>query len=321
MSQFNTLSTSQNLERILDENNCPVARMRLFSQGIQTNNRIVMYEPITGDKGCLTCGNCIDACPVVREKRRYVFIQNQRTSMALENIVGEECRRCYACVKACPQVNKTTKEFVWGFRRGEKFVHAYTAGLIVFLAGTGIFTFHFSEAISGWQQLALKASHVFTGFLLLLTPILYFLLDSSHMKQAIKKAFRFGTADLAWLKDFQAYLKSPRRRPLPAWTEFNTYHKIWYCYLLVVVPVLGLTGIVNLIGEDSVGPVLIDLSFWTHTLFALSTDLLVLVHIYFKLLRHIFRNVADMGHCFKKNGTLHYPFLYDIKAVVTTEDH
>ncbi len=243
MSQLNTLSTSQNLERILDENNCPVARMRLFSQGIQTNNRIVMYEPITGDKGCLTCGNCIDACPVVREKRRFVFVQNQRTSMALENIVGDECRRCYACVKACPQVSKTTKEFVWGFRRGEKFVHVYVASLIIFLAGTGIFAFHFNEVLPGWQQLILKASHVFAGFLLLMAPLLYFLLDRSHMKRALKNVFRFGEADLAWLKDFKAYLKSPRRRSLPVWTEFNTYHKFWFSYLLVILPVLGLTGI------------------------------------------------------------------------------
>ncbi len=314
MSQFNTLSASQNLKRLLDENNCPVARMRLFSQGIQTNNRIVMYEPITGDKGCLTCGNCIDACPVVREKRRFVFVQNQRTSMALENIVGDECRRCYACVKACPQVSKTTKEFVWGFRRGEKFVHVYVASLIIFLAGTGIFAFHFNEVLPGWQQLILKASHVFVGFLLLLAPLLYFLLDRSHMKRALKNVFRFGEADLAWLKDFKAYLKSPRRRSLPVWTEFNTYHKFWFSYLLVILPVLGLTGIVNLLGEDTVGAVLYDFSFWIHTLFALTTDLLVLVHIYFKLLRHIFRNVTDMGHCYQENGTLHYPFLYDIKT-------
>ena len=127
MKNWQSFFRSRNLERILDGNNCPVARMRLFSQGIQTNNRIFLYESITGDKGCLACGNCIDACPVVREKKRFVFTQNQRTSMALENIVNEECRRCYACVRACPQVSKPTKEFVMGFRRVEKFIHAFTA--------------------------------------------------------------------------------------------------------------------------------------------------------------------------------------------------
>jgi len=68
MQSLHAFSESRNLERILDENNCPVARMRLFSQGVQTNNRVVMYEPVTGDKGCIACGNCVDACPVVQGK-------------------------------------------------------------------------------------------------------------------------------------------------------------------------------------------------------------------------------------------------------------
>jgi len=314
MKQLNTLSESKNLTRILDENNCPVARMRLFSQGIPTNNRIVMYEPITGDKGCLTCGNCIDACPVVREKQRFVFLQNQRTSMALENIVGPECRRCYACVKACPQVSQSTKEFVLGFRRGEKFVHAYMAILIVFLAASGIFMFHFKEVIPEWQQLALKLAHAFAGLLLLLAPLAYFLLDRSHMKRALKNVFRFGREDFAWLGNFGKYLKSPGRQPLPSWTEFNTYHKLWFSYLLVILPVLGLTGSINLFAEAAVGPIIYGFSFWIHTVFALFTDVLVLTHIYFKLLRHIFRNVSDMRQCFQQSGTLHYPFLYDNRS-------
>ena len=313
MNRLQSLRRSKNLMRILDENNCPVARMRLFSEGIQTNNRIVLYAPITGDKGCLTCGNCVDACPVVREKRRFVFTQNQRTSMSLETIVGTECRRCYACVKACPQVSKTAKEFVLGFRRGEKFIHAYVATLIVSLAATGIFMFHFNEVIPGWQQFGLKMTHAFAGFFLFLAPVLYFLVDREHMMRALKRVFRYGPEDLAWLKDFMDYLKRPGKRLLPSWHEFNTYHKFWYAYLTAIIFVLGLTGIINLMGETVVGPVVSALSYWLHAIFALTTDLLVLTHIYFKLLRHIFRNIADMGECYQKTGSLYYPFLYETR--------
>jgi cytochrome b subunit of formate dehydrogenase len=234
--------------------------------------------------------------------------------MALENIVGPECRRCYACVKACPQVSKSTKEFVLGFRRGEKFVHAYVASLIFFLAATGIFMFHFSEAIPGWQKSVLKLMHTVAGFLLLLAPLVYFRLDRSHMKRALKNVFRFGRADLAWLGSFGIYLKSPGRQQLPSWTEFNTYHKFWFSYLLVILPVLGLTGIINLFGEASFGPMIYDFSYWIHAVFALITDVLVLTHIYFKLLRHIFKNVSDMSQCFQQSRTLHYPFMYDHKS-------
>jgi cytochrome b subunit of formate dehydrogenase len=314
MNTLRELSRSENLKRILDDNNCPVARMRLFSTGIQTNNRIFQYEPITGDKGCLACGNCIDACPVVREKRRFVFTQNQRTSMNLENVVGAECRRCYACVRACPQVSKATKEFATGFRRREKFIHAYSACLIFALATSGIFLFHYKQLLPGWQQLLFQAAHIFAGFSLLLAPLLFALLDRGHLIRAVRNVFRFGAEDRLWLHHFWVFLKSPRRQPLPNWKEFNTYHKLWYAYMLAIVPLLGITGIVNLLGEASVGPLLASIAYWVHSLLAMLTDALVITHLYFKLLRHIVRNVADMGTSFQQHGHVHYPFLYDSKS-------
>lgn len=309
MITLQAFSKSQNLSRILDNNNSPVARMRLFSEGIRTNNRIVDYEPITGDKGCLACGNCIDACPVVREKRRFVFTLNQRTSMSLENIVGEECRRCYACVRACPQVGKPTKEFVIGFRRGEKAVHACMAALIFFLMATGIFMFHYKELIPGWQQTIFKFSHAVAGVFLILMPLVYFFVDRAHLKRAVVNSFRFGKADLDWLKDFWAYLKQPGRHPLPNWKEFNTYHKFWFAYLAVMIPVLGVTGLVNLVMGDAAG-----ISVGLHAFFALTVDLLVLTHLYFKIIRRIFRDISDLKDSFEKKGHLHFPFLYDPKS-------
>jgi cytochrome b subunit of formate dehydrogenase len=314
MSNWRTLSKATTLSRILDESNCPVARMRLYSQGIQTNNRIYAYEAVTGDKGCLACGNCIDACPVVREKKRFVFVQNQRTSMALENIVGPECRRCYACIRTCPQVTKPVKEFSLGFRRAERFVHNYTAVLIITLAATGIFMFHFGEDISVWQQRALAVTHAFFGFFLLIAPLLYWLLDPAHLKRAIANSMRFGRQDLTWLKEFRNFIGRPQSHPLPCWTEFNTYHKFWFSYLLSVLPLLGLTGIINLMGESLVGPAWAAAGDWIHLSLAMITDLLILTHIYFKILRQVFRNMYDLSTYYQEKGSLHYPFSYDPKS-------
>lgn len=314
MKALQQLSESENLKRILDENLCPVARMRLFSSGINTNNRILLNAPITGDKGCLACGNCIDACPVVREKERFVFTQNQRTSMALENIVGIECRRCYACVRACPQVSKDTKEFVLGFRRVEKFIHAYTAGMIFFLAASGIFLFHFDHFIPPWQRQLLIFSHAFVGFFLLLTPALYFALDRHHFMRLMRSVFVYGKADIKWLQQFKTFLLRPQKNILPQWQEFNTYHKFWASYLVIAIPILGITGVVQLTGETAIHPVVYGIMRWLHILCALMTDLLVILHLYFKLLRGIFRNAADMGASYQQRGDFHYPFLYDPKS-------
>lgn len=314
MNDWRTFLKSTNLGRILDENNCPVARMRLFSQGVQTNNRIHANETVTGDKGCLACGNCVDACPVVREKQRFVFVQNQRTSMALENIVASECRRCYACIRACPQVTKSVKEFSLGFRRAERFVHQYTAVLIFLLAATGIFMFHYGVHIPVWQQQGLTLMHAFAGFFLVAAPLLYRLLDRPHFTRALTNSFRFGKQDLTWLKAFFNFIKGPQKNPLPCWKEFNTYHKFWFSYLLLAVPVFGLTGVINLMGESIVGQTWATAGYWLHTVLAMMTDALILVHIYFKLLRHIFRDLLDMSSYFQKERSFHYPFSYRPKS-------
>lgn len=309
MKRMQTRKQPANFERILDENNAPVARMRLFSKGVSFNNRIVQYETVAGDKGCLACGNCIDACPVVKEKKRFVFIQNQRTSMSLENIVSTECRRCFACVRACPQVSKPVKEKVRGFRRGERIVHNYIAGLIFMLAATGIFLYHYKEVIPSWHHSVFKWSHFSLGILLLLAPLLYYLIDPHHLARAVNHVYDFGKKDLQWLKEFGRFLRHPRSRPLPNWNEFNTYHKFWFAYLSVVIPLMALTGIVNLLEPVTPGPVAAAFSY-IHTTVALMTDLLVITHLYFKLARSIFRDFFDTSRSMQSSGNLDYSTLY-----------
>ena len=155
---------------ILDINNCPVARMRLFSQGVNENTRIFSHEMVIGDRACLACGNCVDACPVVYDAYGFVFVQNQRTSMALENMVGDECRRCYNCIQACPQVAKHVKDYAASFRRGEKVVHLLLACTIVMLAITGIFRLHYIDYLPPFENKLFSLIHRTLGFVLISMP-------------------------------------------------------------------------------------------------------------------------------------------------------
>ncbi len=100
------------LNDILSTSLPPVARCRLLSSGFSPGHTLNITEDLSGVKACLACGNCIDICPIlIREPRRRERTE-QRTSMALENIVGEDCDRCYACVLACPQVDTTIKHYI-----------------------------------------------------------------------------------------------------------------------------------------------------------------------------------------------------------------
>jgi cytochrome b subunit of formate dehydrogenase len=309
--------TSNSLDKILEENISPVARMRLFSTGVGINHRIFSAEQITGDKGCLACGNCIDACPVVRDKKRFVFLHNQRTSMSLENIVDVECRRCYACVRVCPQVSKTVTEYVLGFRRVEKMVHILMIIIWFALAATGIFIYHYGQDIPSIHRTLYRYFHIFMGVALIFVPVLYYLMDKKHFKRAFVNAYKFGSEDIKWVKDLWAHLKNPNRYPMPFWGEFNTYQKFWYVYISFALPVLALTGVIKIIfGLNDTATYWLTVVMGIHITVGVCSDILVFLHIYLKYLKNMARICRDMLRAWRSKKSLLYPFLYDNKEEI-----
>ena len=100
------------LNEILNTKSPPVARCRLLSSGFNPGHALNITEDISEHKECLGCGNCIDICPFLfREPSRREKTE-QRTSMALESIVGDDCDQCDACILVCPQVDTTIKNYV-----------------------------------------------------------------------------------------------------------------------------------------------------------------------------------------------------------------
>ncbi|MFH1351871.1 MAG: cytochrome b/b6 domain-containing protein [Pseudomonadota bacterium] len=304
---------SRTVDLLLDEKNCPVARMRLLSEGLSLNNRLFIPDDVIGDKGCLSCGNCVDACPVVREKYRFIFMQNRRTSMALENMVGEECRRCYKCIMACPQVTKPMKEYSSAFRRGEKIVHTLSALLVFTLAMTGITMTHYGDFLPMQDLTLLQYAHRVLGALFLLMPVLYLILDRRHMIRFLRRIVAWNRKDVAWLKALLFHIRDHKRYPMPSRGEFNPGQKGWYLYVLFILyPVIGMTGIIQWLGL-SYGYVNISLLngiILIHMIIALITDLLLFLHVYIKYLRNWGIFIFDLIKTYRTKGHLIYPSLY-----------
>ena len=107
------------LNTILNAASPPVARCRLLSSGFGESYALNIAEDIKGHKECLGCGNCIDSCPFLFREPSRRNRTEQRTSMALEAIVGVDCDECDACVLACPQVDTTIKNYVVNHRMVE----------------------------------------------------------------------------------------------------------------------------------------------------------------------------------------------------------
>ncbi|MFA5308703.1 MAG: 4Fe-4S dicluster domain-containing protein [Dehalococcoidales bacterium] len=104
------------LNEVLNTRCPPVGRCRLLSSGFGTAHSLNIAEAIAGHKECLGCGNCVDICPMLSREPGRRDRTHQRTSMALESIVGEDCDLCDACILACPQVDTTIKNYVVNHR-------------------------------------------------------------------------------------------------------------------------------------------------------------------------------------------------------------
>jgi ferredoxin len=104
------------LNEVLNTRSPPVARCRLLSSGFGTSHALNIAESIVGHKECLGCGNCVDICPFLSREPARRDRTVQRTSMALESIVGEDCDLCSACVLVCPQVDTTIKNYIVNHR-------------------------------------------------------------------------------------------------------------------------------------------------------------------------------------------------------------
>ncbi len=111
------------LEIILDTSASPVPRCRLLSSGFGPSHTLKVKENITGSRACLGCGNCIDICSLLAREPARLKRTAQRTSLALETMVGSDCDRCYQCVLSCPQVDTTIKHYIVRERAIEQMRH------------------------------------------------------------------------------------------------------------------------------------------------------------------------------------------------------
>jgi ferredoxin len=100
------------LDIVLNSSCPPVARCRLLSSGVAPHHTLKIEEDISGSVACLGCGNCIDICPVLAREPARMERTSQRSSMALETLVGEDCDRCFNCILVCPQVDATIKHYI-----------------------------------------------------------------------------------------------------------------------------------------------------------------------------------------------------------------
>lgn len=278
------------LDSVLDRVHPPVARFRIISNGLAQNHTLKVTEDLSGTRACLSCGNCVDACPVVASKPAGTMFV--RTSMLLENVVGEECRRCYKCVAACPQVGRPIKDYVRGFRRIERVSHWDLLVSYLILMFTGILINHWGPELPADLRFVFGVVHRVFTIGLVAAPILLILMDRHHFIMAAGKALSWSGQESAWLRDCWAWLTSGGSKGAIRRGAYNPGQRFWYVYAPTAIVVFAITGSLKWLGPQVVGEGTVNAATLVHVTIAVITDVLLLLHVYLKLGWPILRDVS-----------------------------
>ena len=276
------------LDEILDRVHPPVPRCRVISNGLAPNHTLKVSDDISGTAACLACGNCVDACPVVASKPAGTMFV--RTSMLLEHIVAEECRRCFQCVAACPQVNRPLKDYVRSFRRIERASHWDLLVSYLILMCTGILINHWGSGLPADLRFLFGLAHRIFAVGLFLAPALLFLLDRRHFVMALRKACAWSNEDRIWFRESWSWISSFGKTGALKRGAYNPGQRLWYLYVPAVIVLFAVTGGIKFVGPKALGKGVVDAATYVHVTLAVATDILLVLHIYLKLVWPIIRD-------------------------------
>ena len=287
------------LDEILDRVHPPVPRCRIISNGLAQNHTLAVPDDISGTRACLSCGNCVDACPVVASKPEGTMFV--RTSMLLEHVVAEECRRCYQCVASCPQVNRAIKDYVRGFRRVERAAHWDLLVSYLVLMCTGILINHWGDGLPKDLRFAFGVTHRILAVGLLLAPFLLLFFDRHHFLMAARKACSWSKEDLGWFRESWAWLKSFGKAGALKRGAYNPGQRLWYLYVPAALGVFAVTGTLKWVGPELLGKATVEKATLVHVTLAVVTDVLLLLHVYLKLVWPVLRDAIQGTRYYYEN--------------------
>lgn len=280
------------ITNILDTAWSPVAKLRLLSTGISPNHLLNTTNDIVGQKECLACGNCIDACPVVLREEDSVNLQTDRNSLHLETIVEDSCLRCYSCIKVCPQVDRPLKLLAAKHRFTEKFVHWWMAIAYLLTAASGILLNHFRNDWTGLWLVFDSFAHKTGAIMWLLAPILFIYFDRYHFKRMIKAISSLSKMDAVWWKERFKFWFGKGKRNFEG--EYNSGQKIWYFVVLGTMLVLGVTGIIRWIWEPVLPDQTLQILILIHVIAAYTIDISFIYHFGRKAFFRLYRRTRQI---------------------------
>ncbi|MHB0869130.1 MAG: hypothetical protein ACYC5J_06695, partial [Chloroflexota bacterium] len=106
------------------------------------------------------------------------------------------------------------------------------------------------------------------------------------------KALTWSGQEVAWFRGVWRWLRSLGKEGALRRGAFNPGQRLWYLYVPGAILVFVATGVLKWLGPGVVGEGTVAGATAVHVALALLTDLLLLLHVYLKLIWPVLRDTA-----------------------------
>jgi cytochrome b subunit of formate dehydrogenase len=195
-------------------------------------------------------------------------------------------------VAACPQVGRPIKDYVRGFRRVERASHWDLLVSYLVLMTTGILINHWGSELPTDLRFALGALHRIFTVGLVAAPLFLLLFDRHHFLMIARRALSWSPSDVDWFLQVRSWITSRGRSGAIKRGAYNPGQRLWYLYVPAAILAFAATGGLKWLGPQVVGEGTVSAATAVHVAVALLTDLLLLLHVYLKLLWPVLRDIA-----------------------------
>jgi len=149
------------------------------------------------------------------------------------------------------------------------FAVLFVSGMVFFFSGSAM-------ASGNWLHIVHRA----VGIIFIGLPLLYLLVKWKAAWRGIKLAFQWGVDDLEWVKAAPQYYYLFEEQAMPPQGYLNTGQKVWWLMVIVLGPVLAVTGVLLCVFQADAARQYYQLMLFYHEASFIIIGNMFLVHIY-----------------------------------------
>ena len=194
--------------------------------------------------------------------------------------------------KTKPEGKEKSGPEVERYRLPTRILHwVHAASFIVLLITGIIFFFRLIGTADGGNWL--RIVHRAAGVVFVLAPLIYLPMNWVRAWEGIALAFRWGVDDLEWVKAAPQYYYLGEERAIPPQGFLNTGEKVWWLLVLVLGPVLAITGVLMWALRESVSLEALQFMLFLHDIAFIIVGTMFLVHVYMAVIHPLARPLKE----------------------------